>query len=150
MSGVWGLDDIKDYTAIGDVVNQAARLQAQAGSSEILVSQDVYREVASAYPGVPSRDAGPSRAFPKRAVSYRLNGKPRSVLSAASWMPEDRPAMNWVVCTLAPYSAAAAWVAILPPHCCLPLAAARRVRFMPSQTGWTTVPPAYRSSYYRH
>jgi adenylate cyclase len=39
--GRLGSDDIKDYTAIGDVVNQAARLQAQAGPSEILVSQDV-------------------------------------------------------------------------------------------------------------
>ena len=52
--GRLGSDDIKDYTAIGDVVNQAARLQAQAGPNEILVSQDVYREVASAYPGVPA------------------------------------------------------------------------------------------------
>src|ERR1044071_7042091 len=47
--GRLGSDDIKDYTAIGDAVNQAARLQAQAGPTEILVSQDVYREVASAY-----------------------------------------------------------------------------------------------------
>ena len=50
--GRLGSDDIKDYTAIGDAVNQAARLQAQAGATEIVVSQDVYREVASAYPGV--------------------------------------------------------------------------------------------------
>src|SRR5919106_1083337 len=49
--GRLGSDDIKDYTAIGDAVNQAARLQAQAGATEIVVSQDVYREVASAYPG---------------------------------------------------------------------------------------------------
>ena len=52
--GRLGSDDIKDYTAIGDVVNQAARLQAQAEPTEILVSQYVYREVASAYPGVPA------------------------------------------------------------------------------------------------
>jgi adenylate cyclase len=32
--GRLGSDDIKDYTAIGDAVNQAARLQAQAGPSE--------------------------------------------------------------------------------------------------------------------
>jgi class 3 adenylate cyclase len=98
--GRLGSDDIKDYTAIGDAVNQAARLQAQAGPTEILVSQDVYREVASAYPGVPAESLV-LKGFPQRAVAYRLNGKPRSVLSAASWTPEDRPAMNWSAVMLA-------------------------------------------------
>jgi hypothetical protein len=98
--GRLGSDDIKDYTAIGDVVNQAARLQVQAGPSEILVSQDVYREVASAYPGIPAETLI-LKGFPQRTVAYRLNGKPRSVLPAASWMPEDRPAMNWSAVTLA-------------------------------------------------
>ena len=98
--GRLGSDDIKDYTAIGDVVNQAARLQAQAGPTEILVSQNVYREVASAYPGVPAETLV-LKGFPQRTVAYRLNGKPRSALSAASWMPEDRPAMNWSAVTLA-------------------------------------------------
>ncbi len=98
--GRLGSDDIKDYTAIGDVVNQAARLQAQAGPTEILVSQDVYREVASAYPGVPAETLV-LKGFPQPAVAHRLNGKPRSLLSAASWMPEDRPAMNWSAVTLA-------------------------------------------------
>jgi class 3 adenylate cyclase len=92
--GRLGSDDIKDYTAIGDVVNQAARLQAQAGSTEILVSHDVYREVASAYPAVPAETLV-LKGFPQGTVAYRLNGRPRSVLSAASWTPEDRPAMNW-------------------------------------------------------
>ncbi len=99
--GRLGSDDIKDYTAIGDAVNQAARLQAQAAPNEILVSQDVYREIASAYPGVPAETLA-LKGFPQRTVAYRLNGKPRSVLSAAaSWMPEDRPAMNWSAVTLA-------------------------------------------------
>src|SRR4030095_9309254 len=98
--GRLGSDDIKDYTAIGDVVNQAARLQAQAGATEIVVSQDVYREVASAYPGVPAESLV-LKGFPQRTVAYRLNGKPRSLLSPVSWMPEGRPAMNWSVVTLA-------------------------------------------------
>ena len=34
-------------------------------------------------------------------MAYRLNGKPQSALSAASWIPEDRPAMNWSAVTLA-------------------------------------------------
>src|SRR5215471_4983503 len=98
--GRLGSDDIKDYTAIGDAVNQAARLQAQAGPTEIVVSQDVYREVASAYPGVPAESLT-LKGFPQPTVAYRLNGKPQSVLSTASWMPEDRPAMNWSAVTLA-------------------------------------------------
>ncbi len=98
--GRLGSDDIKDYTAIGDAVNQAARLQAQAGATEIVVSQDVYREVASAYPGVLAESLA-LKGFPQRTVAYRLKGKPRSVLSAASWIPEDRPVMNWSAVTLA-------------------------------------------------
>jgi adenylate cyclase len=98
--GRLGSDDIKDYTAIGDAVNQAARLQAQAGATEILVSQDVYREVSSAYPDVPAESLT-LKGFPQRTVAYRLNGKARASLSAAAWMPEDRPAMNWSAVTLA-------------------------------------------------
>jgi adenylate cyclase len=98
--GRLGSDDIKDYTAIGDAVNQAARLQAQAGATEILVSQDVYREVSSAYPGVPAESLT-LKGFPQPTVAYRLNGKARASLSAAAWMPEDRPAMNWSAVTLA-------------------------------------------------
>jgi adenylate cyclase len=98
--GRLGSDDIKDYTAIGAAVNQAARLQAQAAPGEILVSQDVYREVASAYPGVAAESLS-LKGFPQRAMAHRLNGKPGSALSATSWIPEDRPAMNWSAVTFA-------------------------------------------------
>jgi len=98
--GRLGSDDIKDYTAIGDAVNQAARLQAHADPTEILVSQDVYREVALAYPGVPAEPLV-LKGFPQHTVAYRLNGEPRSVLSAGSWTPEGRPAMNWSAVILA-------------------------------------------------
>src|SRR5262245_23841996 len=98
--GRLGSDDIRDYTAIGDAVNQAARLQAQARATEIVVSQDVYREVASAYPGV-SAESLALKGFPERSVAYRLNGKPEAPLSAAAWRLEDRPAMNWSAVMLA-------------------------------------------------
>ena len=98
--GRLGSDDIKDYTAIGDAVNQAARLQAQARAGEILVSQDVYQDVASAYPGVQAESLA-LKGFPQRSTAYRLNGKPLASLSAASWRLEDRPSMNWSAVMLA-------------------------------------------------
>ncbi|HEY3265014.1 MAG TPA: adenylate/guanylate cyclase domain-containing protein [Actinomycetota bacterium] len=40
----------KDFTALGDVTNTAARLQGAANGGEILVSSDAYRVVIDAYP----------------------------------------------------------------------------------------------------
>jgi adenylate cyclase len=42
--------DIRDFTAIGDSVNTAARLQAEAAAGQILMSESVYEAVAGAYP----------------------------------------------------------------------------------------------------
>ncbi len=53
--GTVGSADPKDYTAIGDVVNVAARLQGQAAPGEILVAEEAYRQVAAAFPGAPRR-----------------------------------------------------------------------------------------------
>ncbi len=92
--GRLGSDDIKDYTAIGEAVNQAARLQAQALPNEVLVSQDVYKEIASAYPGIPAETLV-LKGFPQPTVAYRLNGQSRSLPSAGSWIAEDQPTMNW-------------------------------------------------------
>ncbi|HZE05827.1 MAG TPA: adenylate/guanylate cyclase domain-containing protein, partial [Solirubrobacteraceae bacterium] len=36
-----GVGEVKDFTAIGDVVNTAARLQAAAASGEIVISERV-------------------------------------------------------------------------------------------------------------
>jgi class 3 adenylate cyclase len=40
--GRLGSDDAKDYTAIGDVVNLAARLQSKAGAGEILIGEETF------------------------------------------------------------------------------------------------------------
>jgi adenylate cyclase len=44
---------VKDFTAIGDVVNTAPRLQAVAGPVEIILSQEVYEHVSARYPDAP-------------------------------------------------------------------------------------------------
>jgi len=48
-----GAGEVKDFTALGDVVNTAARLQAEAKAGQIVMSERVYREVAERYPNVP-------------------------------------------------------------------------------------------------
>ena len=48
--GRLGSGDGKDYTAIGDVVNLAARLEGQANGGEMVVDEPVYRQVAQQYP----------------------------------------------------------------------------------------------------
>jgi adenylate cyclase len=45
----------KDFTAIGDVTNTAARLTAEAAAGEILVDQTTYAAVAAAHPRAPTR-----------------------------------------------------------------------------------------------
>ena len=50
-----GSNDVKDYTAIGDVVNVAQRLQTEASPGEVLVSESVYQEVSDAYPNAERR-----------------------------------------------------------------------------------------------
>lgn len=50
-----GAGHVKDWTAIGDTVNVAARLQSLARSGEILMGEAVYKHVADLYPGLESR-----------------------------------------------------------------------------------------------
>ena len=52
--GRLGSADGRDYTAIGDVVNLAARLEAQARPGEMVVHGDVYQQVAAEFPAVPA------------------------------------------------------------------------------------------------
>ncbi len=48
-----GSGEVKDFTAVGDVVNTAARLQGEAKSGQIVISERVYQEVAERYPDAP-------------------------------------------------------------------------------------------------
>jgi adenylate cyclase len=45
-----GAGEVKDFTAIGDAVNVAARLQSKAGPGQIVVSETVYESVTARYP----------------------------------------------------------------------------------------------------
>ena len=48
--GRLGSEDSKDYTAIGDVVNLAARLQGKAGAGEILIAKQVTPSIRPQFP----------------------------------------------------------------------------------------------------
>lgn len=54
--GKVGTGDVNDFTALGDTVNKAARLQSEAAAGQIIVSESVYSELGSAYAGVPSQE----------------------------------------------------------------------------------------------
>ena len=45
-----GSGDIKDYTAVGDTVNVAQRLQTEAQAGEVLMAESVYEQVRDALP----------------------------------------------------------------------------------------------------
>jgi adenylate cyclase len=46
----------KDFTALGDVTNTAARLTAQAAAGEILIDAMTYEAIAEAYPDAERRE----------------------------------------------------------------------------------------------
>ena len=48
-----GAGEVKDFTAIGDVVNTASRIQGEAQAGQIVMTEAVYEAVASRYPEVP-------------------------------------------------------------------------------------------------
>jgi class 3 adenylate cyclase len=54
--GKVGTGDVNDFTALGDTVNTAARLQSEAAAGQIVVSESVYSELGSAYAGIPSKE----------------------------------------------------------------------------------------------
>jgi len=77
--------EVRDFTALGNAVNTAARLQAAAAPGQIVMSERVYEAVAESYRGA-------------RSVSLELKGKSEPVaarvvdLSGSAEVPdEDRP-----------------------------------------------------------
>jgi adenylate cyclase len=53
--GKIGSSGITDFTALGDTVNTAARLQGIAGAGEVLLSEVLFQAVAEHYPQLEQR-----------------------------------------------------------------------------------------------
>ena len=64
---------IKDFTAIGEVVNLAARLQGASQPGEVLVTESVYREVERDFPAAERRECT-LKGIAKPVSAYVLRG----------------------------------------------------------------------------
>jgi adenylate cyclase len=72
--GNMGAPDFVDFTALGDPVNTAARIQAAAGEGELLVSEVVFESVADRYAGTEARTLElKGKQDPVRVRSVPLN-----------------------------------------------------------------------------
>jgi adenylate cyclase len=80
--GRLGSGEGKDYTAIGDVVNLAARLEGQARGGEIVVDEPVYRQVADQYPDLKPENVD-LKGFAEPVTSYRLGAAESAAASSA-------------------------------------------------------------------
>jgi adenylate cyclase len=64
---------IKDFTAIGEVVNLAARLQGASQPGEVLVTEGVYRAVEQDFPTA-ERRVCTLKGIAKPVTAYVLRG----------------------------------------------------------------------------
>ena len=70
-----GVDQVVDFTALGDPVNTAARLQAEAGPGELLIAEEVYRDLGDLFPGAEHRELSVrGRAAPVGVGVVRVQG----------------------------------------------------------------------------
>ena len=70
-AGSLGSDDPGDYSVLGDVVDIASDLQQQIDSGGILVTEQVYQEIASAYPNAEKR-VFPLKGNSEPVIAYWL------------------------------------------------------------------------------
>jgi hypothetical protein len=71
--GRLGSGEGRDYTAIGDVVNLAARLEGQARSGEVLIDEPVFRHVVEHFNHVEPETVD-LKGFAEPVTTYRLGG----------------------------------------------------------------------------
>lgn len=96
--GRLGSDDSKDYTAIGDVVNLAARLQSKAGAGEILISEASYAKHPEQFRGA-QEERAVLKGFRDPVRAYRLNrnGSARLLDDAAESSRQEKTSLGAIV-----------------------------------------------------
>ena len=80
-----------DYTAIGDTVNTAARLEANAKRGQVLISREVYERVKDRVTAEPI-GAIPLKGKSNEVFVYSLTGLAEAPQSAAEASPEETSA----------------------------------------------------------
>jgi class 3 adenylate cyclase len=103
-----GGDDAASFTAIGEAVNRASRLEGVAESGEIAVDAEVLREVASVFPGARAEPVE-LKGFDVPVDVARLQS---SAEAAAALQPDDSAATQ-----VRRYGRAAAVMAALAAPC---------------------------------
>lgn len=79
-----GSSHAKDYTAIGEVVNLAARLQEHSSPGAVMIDENAYRKVRGELPGIPPRSLR-IKGLEDPVVGYNISGTAKAPrLSTAS------------------------------------------------------------------
>lgn len=115
--GRLGSSDGKDFTAIGDVVNLAARLEGEAWAGQVVVDGPVYRQVADQVPAA-TAECLALKGFPAPVPAYRL-GPPAAGDRRPPWPvdapPSARPGMSLGAILFAVLGAPCAAVTLVGP-----------------------------------
>ena len=74
-----GSTNCDDYTMVGDSINIASRLQAQAAAGEVLVTEDTYNAVSSAFPNA-RRAEYLLKGVSQPVAAHRLIGPPTAIV----------------------------------------------------------------------
>ena len=76
-----GSTNCNDYTMVGDSINIASRLQGQAAPGEVLVTEDVYKAINTAFPGA-MRVEYSLKGISPPVAAYRLVRDPNATAQA--------------------------------------------------------------------
>ena len=92
--GRLGSEESKDYTAIGDVVNVAARLEGKTSPGEVLISHETYEMVAADFPGV-AEERLVLKGFREPVAAHRLQARTDLPRPAESPETEPKRGVSW-------------------------------------------------------